>query len=286
MNTTVTTVSGGVISDIKDRVTNIKDKYSSISIVVGGNDCDSNTAPDEIIDQYRGLIATAKSKATNVTVSSVCPRIRTDKLELNDKIDSVNAGLQVLCHDEAVNFVNNNSSFHLADGSVNDGYILADGVHLTRTATDKLAKNLGLIMKDGIRSVCKDNNQKESRQRRRNDTRERPLVPRPTQHKQSQQTHDDDDDEITHSFWSKARQKAARPTQRHVTSSRNDARPSAPHRQRSHAHEDNSSDSHTRCYNCYESNHVVRTCRFDRPVTCYQCNETGHKAKHHSDYHG
>ena len=186
-------------------------KYSSISLVVGGKDCDSNTAPDEIIDQYRGLIATAESKATNVTVSSACPRIRTDNPELNDTIDSVNAGLQVLCHDEAVNFVNNNSSFHLADGSVNDRYILADGVHMTRTATDKLARNLGLIMKDGIRSACKDNNQKETRQQRRNDTRERPLVPRPTQHKQSQQTHDDDD-EITHSFWSKARQQ-------HVTSS-------------------------------------------------------------------
>ena len=110
-------MSGGVISDIKDRVTNIKDKYSSISLVVGGNDCDSNTAPDEIIDQYRGLIATDKSKATNVNVSSVCPRIKSDKPELND--------------DEAVNFVNNSSSFHLSDGSVNDGYILADGVHLT-----------------------------------------------------------------------------------------------------------------------------------------------------------
>ena len=75
-----------VISDIKDRVTNIKDTYSSISLVVGGNDCDINTAPDDIIDQYRGLITTAKSKATNVTVSIVCPRIKSDKPELNDKI--------------------------------------------------------------------------------------------------------------------------------------------------------------------------------------------------------
>ena len=157
----------------------------------------------------------------------MCPRIKSDKPELNDKIDSVNAGLQVLCHDEAANFVNNNSSFHLADGSVNHGDILADGVHLTRTATDKLAKNLRLIMKDGIRSVCKDTNQNETRQQRRNDSRERPLIPHPTQHKQSQQT---DQDEIKHCFWSKARQKVARPTKRHVTSSRNDARPSASHR--------------------------------------------------------
>ena len=153
MNTTVTSVPGGVISDIMDRVTNFKDKYSIISLVVGGNDCDSNTAPDEIIDQYRGLIATAKSKATTANVSSVCARIKSDKPELND--------------DEAVNFVNNSSSFHLSDGSVNDVYILADGVHMTRTATDKLANNLGLMMKDGIRSVCKDNNQKETRQQRR-----------------------------------------------------------------------------------------------------------------------
>ena len=69
------------ISEIKDRVTNIKDKYSNISLVVGGNDCDSNTTPDEIIDQYMGLIATDKSKVTTVNVSSVhvCPRIKSDK---------------------------------------------------------------------------------------------------------------------------------------------------------------------------------------------------------------
>ena len=36
-------------------------------------------------------------------------------------IDAVNAGLQGLCEDEDVSFVNNDPSFHLADGSINDG---------------------------------------------------------------------------------------------------------------------------------------------------------------------
>jgi len=109
-----------------------------------------------IIDRYKDLITTTKAIATHVTVSSVCPRVKEDQtisIKVSEKIESVNASLQILCQEEGVTFVNNTQSFYLADGSVNDGYLLRDGVHLTKSGSDRLAKNLGLILRDGISSV-------------------------------------------------------------------------------------------------------------------------------------
>jgi len=46
VNTSVTSISGGVINDIKKKVSDIKDKLSHIYLVVGGNDCDNDDNPD------------------------------------------------------------------------------------------------------------------------------------------------------------------------------------------------------------------------------------------------
>ena len=264
----MTSVSGGRISDIRERVLSIKEKHAQIALVVGGNDCDSSAVPTDILDEYKELIGVAKEKAAEVTVSSVCPRVRTDKPDLKDKIDTVNAGLQMLCQDEGVSFVDNTPSFHLADGSINDGYLLSDGVHLTRAATDKLTRNLKLKVKDGVRTVCKD---RTSRQQKPSPRDER------------------EDTDLSHTFWSNARQKAAPSARREHPGSTN-SRNSDRSRQGSSKYSNNDKDNYrqtktssqtTRCYNCYESNHVVRNCRFDKAVVCYVCGAVGHKAKHH-----
>ena len=68
-------------------------------LVVGGNDCDGrqDTPISDILAQYEDLIEGAKSIATSVTVSSMCPRRKS--IELNERIDTLNAGLQGLCDD-------------------------------------------------------------------------------------------------------------------------------------------------------------------------------------------
>ncbi len=53
-------------------------------------------------------------------------------------------------------FVDSSPSFMLGDGSINDGYLLTDGVHLTKPAMNKLAKNLKLKIKDKVEGVCKN----------------------------------------------------------------------------------------------------------------------------------
>ncbi len=230
-----------------------------------------------------------------------CPRVNKAKPSLSDKIDSVNAGLQVLCQEETVTFKDNNPSFHLADGTINDGYLLADGVHLTRTATDKLAKNLGLNIKSGNKTVCKDRylkpKQQNNQQIQRHDNRR-------------QDSSSDGEDEWSHPFWRNTRKKANNYTSRETAplsnprTSRHDTRSSrrdgstgsthysqsAPHTNSSHytnsyssqRSSDNDHANQTRCYNCYESNHVVNSCKHDRPIRCNTCGMEGHKAKHHT----
>ena len=45
-------------------------------------------------------------------------------------------------------------SFTLGDGSVNDGYLHRDGVHLTHAAVNQLAKNLRLKKRNDASGVC------------------------------------------------------------------------------------------------------------------------------------
>ena len=58
-----------------------------------------------------------------------------------------------VCKEKAATFADNTPSFTLSDGSVNDGYLLPDGVHLTRTAVDRVVKNLRLPVKGPTRGV-------------------------------------------------------------------------------------------------------------------------------------
>ena len=80
-------------------------------------------------------------------VSSVCPRQR--PLEVTERIGAVNTGLSVLCDEMCVSPINNDRSFYLQDGTVNDGYLLPDGVHLTKPAINKLVANLKLQLRHG-----------------------------------------------------------------------------------------------------------------------------------------
>ena len=97
---------------------------------------------------------TAKSIANSIAVSSVCPRNISP--EVTECISSVNAGLQAFSSDQDVEYVNNNLSFYLQDGSRNDGYLLPDNAHLTRAATNRLVANLKLQLRQDEESAHSD----------------------------------------------------------------------------------------------------------------------------------
>ena len=61
--------------------------------------------------------------------------------------------------------MDNTPSFKLGDGSVNDGYLFADGVHITRSAMNKLAMNLKLQVKDRGEGVCRNMKNRQNKQK-------------------------------------------------------------------------------------------------------------------------
>ena len=271
-NTDVVCVPGGKINDIKDKVMKLSSDvtHDKAVLVVGGNDCDpldpsDIKTPAAIIDDYRSLVTVAKTKAQEVIVSSVVPRMKS--IDIQNRIDDVNAGLQVMCGEERVSFIDNRKSFHLGDGSINDGYYQRDGVHLTGKATNKLAKNLQLKLRDGFHSVCN--------------------TPRPGKAPQSDSDPsvidaNDDGDRVSdkdHTFWSYAKRKAGN----HSHSQKSQRTSRANHRDRDDSKSpDSRHNNDTRCFNCHETNHTIKTCRHERPVVCHTCGTEGHKAKHHT----
>ena len=61
---------------MKDDVSN-ENRYKTTTLVIGGNDCDTTppTSAADIVEDYAKMIDVAKSKAQDVAVSSVCPRM-------------------------------------------------------------------------------------------------------------------------------------------------------------------------------------------------------------------
>ena len=109
------------------------------------------TAPT-VIEAFASVIDANNANANTVTVSSVCPRLKT--ADITNKIDAVNAGLVTLCADKKVIFADSTPSFTLGDGSVNDGYLHRDGIHLTHGAVNRLAKSLRLKKRNDASGVC------------------------------------------------------------------------------------------------------------------------------------
>ena len=131
----------GVIKDLQEALDSLpmETPFSRIILIGGGNDCDTDNDDldiSSITAQYKDLVECAKGKATNVTICSVCPRNKTPAV--SQRIDSLNAGLKGITSDLEVDFLNNDPIFHLQGGTLNDGYLLADGVHLTCPATNRL----------------------------------------------------------------------------------------------------------------------------------------------------
>ena len=63
-------------------------------------------------------------------------------------------GLVTLCADKKVIFADSTPSFTLGDGSVNDGYLHRDGIHLTHAAVNRLAKSLRLKKRNDASGDC------------------------------------------------------------------------------------------------------------------------------------
>jgi len=252
VDTSVVCKPGAKIKDIHNIVTNELDTegIKSLTIVVGGNDCDSipPIPADKIVETYSNMIDDAKSKARSVIVSSVCPRLKSP--EVIDKITAVNAGLQVVCETKGVTFADSTSSFYLQDGSINDGYLLQDGVHLTHRATNKLAQHLNVHIKDRRLGVC---SQKQHKNKEQNNTTRNSTPPT------SAPTNVTPAPTNNNNAWTTVKGRQTQRTERTTQQER--------HTEQAY------------CFFCGEQGHSTDTCRHGKKIECNTCHRVGHKAR-------
>ena len=111
-------------------------------MVVGTNDCSNGEEVSELVKEYSDLVDTGRTIAEEVIISSVCPR--NDIQETETRCEALNSGLQCLAEEKDCEYVDHSPSFTLADGSVNEGFLIGKGPHLTRSGTNRLIRNLKL----------------------------------------------------------------------------------------------------------------------------------------------
>ena len=145
--TEVISVSGGRVPTIKDKLASRANgvKFKQTCLVVGGNDANSPCEVQDVVDDYSKLIREAKSVSESVTVSSLLPRKGGPQLQ--DKIDCINKELKSLCDVSNCKYIDNDRSFKLFDGAMNDALYCPDGTHLNTLGSSKLIGNLGLMFK-------------------------------------------------------------------------------------------------------------------------------------------
>ena len=273
VNTGVICKRGGLIGDIQEEVFKLPDNsYSHIALVIGGNDCDKKPQKPakDIVDVYGKLISVAKDKARHVTVSSICPRIRSN--EIQQCIDAVNAGLVETCSEMGVTYADSTPCFKLGDGSISDGYLTRDGVHITQTATNKLAKVMKLKIKNISQGVCTENWTEQNKDR--SNGWQRPDRSREWQRPDRSREWQRPDKS---GVWQRPDKSDVwqRPDK---SSEWTVVTKNQQYRRRPYLN--SQSTDRSTCHFCGESGHVKHNCRHGQQIQCHSCLEYGHKSKH------
>ena len=266
-NTKVICLQGGRIDTVHEVIQTRTDKYDTVTMCVGSNDCTDDLEDlDTLIPKYKDLLNSAQRLVTHpnqVVVSSVLPRCKEPKVQ--EFIDDFNEDLMKLTSDNGATFINNDNEFKLLNKAPNEALFLSDGIHPTYKATNCLVRNLNLDVNPRYRdNICKNqggrhnktwsrpnnggkNNQNRSTPSRGN-SRQYSKYPRDQQWKNS-------GGHMTGSPQSRYSDHLSAQTRQHNLSHR------------------------PRCWNCSETNHVARNCRHGHTLKCYQCHENGHKSK-------
>lgn len=259
-NTGLVCVPGGKIETLTtelEKPTHQDKSYNRIVLVVSSDAAsdNSNASADvttDIVPKFASLIEKAKIKASQVCVSSVCPRL--DRVDAKDRIEALNANLQVLCDEKECEFVDNTPSFSLGDGSINDGYLaMGKGPQLSKAGVNKLVKNLKLRTRPNVIDVTRSQNKKSS----------------PRQQNRSPDGHN-------LSSGRKWRSNQSAPNRPYS--------PSTGYTKSTESFDSDVKYNKNACYFCNEPGHRSSICKHGGPVSCHGCGEKGHKQKHHSSF--
>ena len=173
-------------------------------------------------------------------MSRVCPRLTTHKT--TNTIDAINANLVHHCDEKSVTFIDNTPLFTLSDGSVNDGYIQRDVVHITTTAINRVAKNLALEIICAEDGACGKARPPPPPTTRRSNHKNDDDIARRPQPRRSRHADNDDDG------WQTVRRQPPR-------------------------------RGPTYCHFCGEGDHVKDNYRHGHKLECHACGQFGHNEK-------
>ena len=183
-NTKVVSIQGASIDAVQKELEKPElhgSQLERVVLMVGTNELkpEKENCIDDMRKKFNSLIDAAQSIAKNVTLSSVCPRLD----DSQEMVEPANEMLTGICEEKNCILLNHKDTFTLADGSVNDGYLVGGrGPHLTKSGLNRIAKNLKLQIKEGISDVSKTMNtygnvsQRDGR-RPNQPPQRRPLLP-------------------------------------------------------------------------------------------------------------
>ena len=151
-NMKVITIRGATISDITSylRACNSAE-YGNITVVVGTNDCANYASIDQFEKQYRALLDEATRVAEDGTYFSSIPP-RADDQDLAMWIPDYNNIIKSLCYETDCIFLDNDSNFTYANGTLDWKTLMPDGVHLSREGSKRLCWNLNLLDQAQVRN--------------------------------------------------------------------------------------------------------------------------------------
>ena len=255
-----------------------------------------------IMNTLSDLLDSACSKANRVVMSSICPRTTDENTQ--QRVHDVNACIPAMISDPKVEYVDNSPIFTLADGSPNDGYLHADGKHITRAAMNKLAARLRLQMKDKSKGVCKQYHKGRNTHAKRIDHQQSGATS-PAESRENSTHHNHHTRQSQHALppahrenlvqdhggkWQTVNSKKhhhRRQARVQISNSNNghlDTTWINDDINSRHQHPEEVSRSMERCHYCAEPGHNAARCRHGQPIECYRCNKLGHKSK--DCYHG
>ena len=284
VRTRVKAISGAKVEDVARHLSEEGSSYETplnkLYVCVGTNNCSSSDVDMESVKKsYKDMVESMKqlvSSPNDIIISSVPPRC--DNNNHQGRIETLNAVLTTVAQDTGATFVDNDGSFKLTDGSINDGYLLpVDGVHLSKQGTNRLLKNMKVLFKHDHRCDAT----KTGNRRKKNDiNREKPKNSQPShsnsQHEAAAKDEGDDLD-LDHPFWRFTRRPKPRPS--HPPRHYRNHQDHPGQRYKDHQGQHRSTQRGSRCEYCCEYNHSTSACGFRKPVECRQCMQLGHKQK-------
>jgi lysophospholipase L1-like esterase len=249
VSTKVVALSGGKVQDAIRELEDCTEPFHDVYLCIGTNDCGRSEFDEQAFAEgYRTLIDVAMEKtsdASNVHVVSIPPR--TDSAQAMEHVDRANGCVASLAHEMSIAMVNNEQCFKLANGSVNDAYLLRDGLHLSYCGTRRIVSNMGLPLKNSAQGDPVKRNRGSVGSHRHS------FQPAPRRAPEQNQTHGSSAQSFNSNESFDRRRLISHPRHQHPQKSP--------------------------CHFCGEQNHASNNCRYGRPIVCYSCKAQGHKAR-------